>query len=195
MKKIVLTLVLLTLVGNLADLYASEKGKLYLGPGLMFGGRYDNLRMCVATAAGKKGGPAADIQFNIKYHFSESMALSFALPVLRPILFGALFKMLQFEPQFTLEFGFPIEEDVLLILGPGLGGSVHYGPDYNSDLNNRGDDFWAGGPMVSLLLGISYDGIGKKDTVGVRGYYIPLISQDRSLGTVIGVALEYVFYF
>ena len=43
-------------------------------PGLTFmaGGRYDNLRMCVGSSAGTKGGPIADGIFSIKFHSPES---------------------------------------------------------------------------------------------------------------------------
>jgi hypothetical protein len=43
---------------------AQEQKNLKLGFLIMAGGRYDNLRMCVATDSGVKGGPIADIMLH-----------------------------------------------------------------------------------------------------------------------------------
>jgi hypothetical protein len=152
--------------------------------------------MCVGSDAGVKGGPMADIQLVVRYSLSPEYAVSFKLPVMRPILFGTAFKVLQFEPEFTLEFRSPIKDDLTLVTGPGLGVSLHYGPDYKSDLNNRGDDFFAIGPYISMMAGLSFGGMTESGKVlGLRVIYVPLFSKEYPTGTVLGGALEYTMYF
>ena len=112
---------------------SAEAKDVSFGIHFMVGGRYDNIRMCVASPAGKKGGPIADIMFDTKFRVNDNLSIAFNLPVMRPILFAAAFKMLQFEPQFSFEFRKNIKDDKDLIIGPGLGASFHYGPDYKSD--------------------------------------------------------------
>jgi len=190
--------ILAILLFSLPALHADEaKGSPFsLGLMVIAGGRYDNLRMCVGSDAGVKGGPIADIMVTTRYRFSEKYALSFNLPVMRPILFGASFKMLQFEPEFRFEFNTPLRGELYLVNGPGLGGSFHYGPDYRSDPDNKGESFFAAGPFISYFLGISFKGPwNKRNVIGLRVFYSPLFSEERSTGTVLGGALEYTFYF
>ncbi|HMB01443.1 MAG TPA: hypothetical protein VKS21_10705, partial [Spirochaetota bacterium] len=77
-------------------------GEKYIGINFLFGGRYDNLRMCVGSPAGVKGGPIADIGLDIKVSLDNQHDLVINLPIMRPILFGAAFKMLQYEPSVSL---------------------------------------------------------------------------------------------
>ncbi len=161
----------------------------------MAGGRYDNLRMCVASPAGAKGGTMADIMFIKKHKLNENHSLSFNLPVMRPILFGLSFKMLQFEPELTLEYNKLINEKIDFVMGPGLGISFHYGPDYTSDLSNRSKSFFAMGPFLSWQTGIAFKKEANvKNLAGLKAFYAPLFSKDRATGTVIGGALVYTIY-
>lgn len=172
--------------------FANNRNNSSIGLSIMIGGRYDNLRMCVASPAGKKGGPVADVMFNSRFQLSPQTTIGFKLPVMRPILFGLAFKMLQFEPEFILEHTFKLNEKVNFILGPGLGTSFHWGPDYNSDTKTKNrDNFFAAGPFISNLFGFQFK--NQKDLnriVGIRTFYIPLFSKDRSSGTVLGAAFE-----
>lgn len=179
--------------------YTQEANKMSLGAKVMMGGRYDDVRMCVASDAGVKGGIIADIMLLTRYQTTKNTALVFELPLMRPILFAAAFKMLQFEPQFTYEFSIPINEDKSIFLGPGIGASLHYGPDYLSDQENKGPSFFAAGPLFSAILGYGYNNSnGKRRAIGIRGFYIPLFSQDYpaiSSGTVLGGVIEGHIYF
>ncbi len=85
-----------------------------------------------------------------------------------------------------------------MIFGPGVGVSFHYGPDYHSDRKNKGDSFFAAGPLISGLCGLGFNSSkGKKRMIGLRAFYIPLFSgeNDLSPGTVIGGVLEGHFDF
>jgi len=160
---------------------------------MMVGGRYDNMRMCVATPAGVKGGPIADIALDTRFAIGDNAAAAISLPLMRPILFGIAFKMLQFEPEVTLEFARGASDRAQFVVGPGLGVSLHYGPDYRSDTSNKGGSFFAAGPFVSCLLGVQSPGKRvKQRALGVRAFYVPLFSgaSDLSPGTVLGGALE-----
>jgi len=103
-----------------------------LGVKLRFGGRYDNIRMCVATPAGVKGGIAADISFFLEFGLSSDWSIHVDVPVFRPIVFAAAFKMLQFEPSVSFNYRYRTSGGTDLIVGPAVGLSLHYGPDYNS---------------------------------------------------------------
>lgn len=162
------------------------------GVNIMLGGRYDDLRMCVASPAGSKGGPIADIMLDARVHLDERTAIGLKLPVFRPLLFAFAFDMLQFEPEIFFERSVDINDDVSFVLGPALGVSLHYGPDYetSSDATNP-ESFFAAGPLVSCLLGIGFENSsGLLRIVGVRPFYIPLFSGERATGTVIGASLE-----
>ena len=180
------------------SIYGQDSDKVKNSYGILFmaGGRYDNFRMCVASPAGVKGGPIADIMFIAKNRLNESYSLTFNLPVMRPILFGLAFKMLQFEPELTLEYHKLINEKTNLVTGPGIGISFHYGPDYKSDLNNFGESFFAMGPILSWHAGIEFKKERViKSAVGLKAFYIPLFARDIPTGTVLGGALVYTYYF
>ena len=192
---LLLSMIMSIFVGNLL---ADNQNNTTLGIKVMAGGRYDNMRMCVGSDAGVKGGPIADVMLLFKKNIKPNVDLTLELPVMRPILFGAAFKMLQFEPQVSMEFNKQISSKSSLILAPGLGISFHYGPDYKSDLDNMGKSFFATGPIVSGLIGISYNGKNdKKRIIGIRLFYTSLFSDDTPLspGTVFGGVIESHFQF
>lgn len=196
MKKTML--VISVIISLIQGIYGQNSDKSKISHGILFmaGGRYDNLRMCVASPAGAKGGPIADIMFITKHKLNENYSLTFNLPLMRPILFGLAFKMLQFEPEVTLEFNKLINEKIDLVTGPGIGISFHYGPDYKSNLSNPGKSFFAMGPLFSWQTGIAFKKEGVvKSVAGLKAFYIPLFAKDRSSGTVLGGALLYTFYF
>lgn len=196
MKKTMLALIIL--IGLVQIIYGQDSNKSKNSFGILFmaGGRYDNLRMCVATPAGVKGGSMADIMFVTKHRLNDRYSLTFNLPIMRPILFGLAFKMVQFEPEFTLEYNKLINDKINLVTGPGIGISFHYGPDYKSDLTNLGELFFALGPFFSWQIGIQF----KKESIaksvaGLKAFYVPLFAMDRPTGTVLGGALFYAYYF
>lgn len=178
--------------------FAQSEGDFNVGILVMIGGRYDNLRMCVATPAGVKGGPIADIMLTGRYAISDLTGIGINLPVMRPILFGSAFHMLQFEPEVLVDFRIPTDNDeVVFVVAPSLGASFHYGPDYTSDSKNRGPSFFAAGPIAGVHTGIGFKGDNgdMKNFVGVKPFYAPLFSRDRGTGTVIGGTVEYSRYF
>jgi hypothetical protein len=172
--------------------FADDKGRTSLGFNFMIGGRYDNLRMCVGSPAGVKGGPIADIMFDIRRSFGNRHTIGFKLPVFRPILFGISFKMLQFEPEIIYEYGVSINGKVSNVIGTGLGISFHYGPDFRTEKNDTERiDFFAAGPFLSAFWGLQYKNRSSFDRLfGIRTFYTPLFSNKRSTGTVIGAAFE-----
>ena len=166
-------------------------------PGITFmaGGRYDDLRMCVASPAGIKGGPLADGMFSLKFFSLNSYDINLHIPVLRPILFGAAFKMLQFEPEFSFEFKKEMNSKIILVGGPGMGISFHYGPDYKSSKRNKGESFFAGGPIINGFLGIGILSKKKKTHyLLLKIFYTPLFAKNK-FGNVAGGALMYSYYF
>jgi hypothetical protein len=196
MKKVSAAVGILALLISARTAQGAEKADVSFGVLLMGGGRYDNLRMCVGSAAGVKGGPIADIMLVTKYTLSPRYALTFNLPVMRPILFGLRFDMLQFEPEFTFEYKIKVHEKRAFVLGPGLGLSLHHGPDYESDLDNRGESFFAAGPLFSWKFGLAFEREGvTRNEIGLKLFYIPLFAKDRGDGTVLGGALTFIHYF
>jgi len=161
---------------------------------VMGGGRYDDLRMCVGSPAGVKGGPIADVMFVTQFKRDDEKLVSLNIPVFRPILFGTAFKMLQFEPELNWENTKSMKNGKKLIHGPGFGLSFHYGPDYESDLDNRGEDFFAIGPMLNYSVGIALDNESRKK-LALKAFYIPLFGENENNGTVIGASLQYYYLF
>jgi hypothetical protein len=161
---------------------------------VMGGGRYDDLRMCVGSPAGIKGGPIADMMFVVQFKKDEKSLLSMNVPIFRPILFGTAFKMLQFEPEVIWEKNVVLKNGKNLIYGPGIGLSFHYGPDYESDLDDRGEDFYAFGPIINYSIGIALDNNQRKK-IALKTFYIPLFGENENNGTVIGTSLQYYHIF
>lgn len=164
------------------------------GINIMSGTRYDDLRMCVASEAGAKGGPIADIMLLSKHKINNNSSLLFKLPIFRPILFAAAFQMLQFEPELAWLKHYSITNSLSFSYYPSIGLSLNYGPDYKSDLENRRDSFFSTGPFFAFFTGLSF-GKNKNNTVGLKFFYIPLFSKNQGSGKVIGASLEYSYFF
>jgi hypothetical protein len=189
MKKIIIVLLIVMSFYTFGD-----TDKFSFGITVIAGGRYDNLRMCVASPAGVKGGPIADIFLNFTFPVKEEFNIAIKLPVMRPILFAAAFKMLQFEPEVDFIFKKPINDNLKFIGSAGVGISFHYGPDYTSDRDNRGESFFAIGPMITGNAGFGF-GSNKEQMLTLKAFYVPLFSKDYDVGTVIGGALDYTILF
>jgi len=190
MKKYLLVFASLAILAG--ALAAEEEAALAFGVHAVGGGRYDDVRMCVGSAAGVKGGPIMDVYLDVVLRTGATTDLVFSLPVMRPILFGAAFGMLQFEPQMTLEYT-PVRSD--FVFGGGLGAVFHYGPDYESSLEDRGEDFFASGPLLSGSVGRRIPAEQGYWLPGVKVFYAPLFSGGENLGTVLGAVLELHYRF
>ncbi len=190
-KKFALIILLLMIIP--AVLSAQEFKPVSIGINVTAGGRYDNVRMCVATG-GVPGGPIADIMLNTRFSPSNDFSFVLNFPVFRPILFAAAFSLLQFEPQLTFEFRTKISEKLYFVGGPGLGVSLNYGPDYHSSFNSRGMPFFSAGPIVSSLFGLGFYSGKTYMVTGLRIFAIPLFSDTLS-GVVLGGAFDVSFYF
>ncbi len=157
---------------------------------IMTGARYDNLRMCVATPADVKGGPMADAAFMVKIS-GDKLDGGFKIPLFRPIMFGLAFQMVQFEPEAFLRF--PLGTDSSWTIMPGTGVSVHFGPDYHSDTKNRGESFWAAGPIASVSI---LKKVGKRENeIGLRPFVTSLFGENDRKGIVAGCSFEYLIQF
>lgn len=174
---------------------AEENGQISFAIHILAGGRYDDVRMCVGSPAGIKGGPIMDAYFDIRYSINENSALILNIPIFRPILFGAAFQMLQFEPQLSYEYCFGQPGQPRFVVGAGLGLVFHYGPDYKSSADNKGESFFAMGPLVSAFSGILLEGNSGNWMPGLRLFYSPLFSPDYKTGQVLGGGLELHYEF
>jgi hypothetical protein len=200
------TIALLPLAAVLAaplEAHAGDDGKLLVfGIKVSAGGRYDNVRMCVGSAAGVKGGPAMDIALYAEFGLKADTSLVVTLPVMRPILFGAAFRMLQFEPEVALAFRQDAGGTLDLIVGPTVGLSFHYGPDYTSSRSGpgRGPSFFAMGPRIGVTLGLDFKRPDEKFNfqLGLHPYATTLFSAgdpEEHRGVVLGGTLDGVFRF
>lgn len=179
-----------------ATITAGEDRSVTFGFHILAGGRYDNVRMCVGSPRGVKGGPIMDVYADIRFPLSENGTLALNIPIMRPILFAAAFEMLQIEPQLTYEYRFPVESGKPgLVLGGGFGLVFHYGPDYNSDPDNRGESFFAMGPLISASAGILLEGKSGTWIPGVKAFYAPLFSPDYDRGHTFGGGVELHYEF
>ncbi len=194
MKRVALSfaLLLFSVFSLLSQVQTTKQN--FFGLLIMAGGRYDDVRMCIATPAGVKGGPIGDIMFAVKHRINDKHAFSFNLPVMRPILFGAIFKMLQLEPEAAFQMFTPINNKIDFIHGPGIGLSFHYGPDYRSDSENPSKSFFAMGPMVTYQAGLAFKG-KRENSLTFKAFYTPLFANGYANGTVAGGALQYAIYF
>jgi hypothetical protein len=198
-KTIIALMALIWTLAYSTSAFAAEGDQAYvLGIKIRAGGRYDNVRRCVASSKGTPGGPAADISAFAEIPVGNDKALQIDLPVFRPILFAAAWGMLQFEPSATFRFRVADGGDIDWILGPTLGVSLHYGPDYQSDLHER--KFFAMGPIIGGYVGLDF--LEPKDTfnfeLGLTPYIIPLFGVDDSKnhkGIVAGALLDASFRF
>jgi hypothetical protein len=165
---------------------AAPDDEVVLGVKVRFGGRYDDVRMCVASDPGVKGGIAADVSFFMEFGVHADWALHVDLPVFRPILFAASFGMLQFEPAVTAKYRVRTGGSVDVLVGPTLGLSMHYGPDYRSASSGAGrsPSFFAMGPTVGGYVGLDFLRPGKAFNfqIGVSPYVSPLFSIGDPAG-------------
>lgn len=178
------------------------KNSFVFGVKVRAGGRYDNVRMCVGSPAGVKGGPAADVSFFMEFGMAGNKALQVDIPLFRPILFAASFDMLQFEPSVILRYRRLMAGNTDFIAGPSLGVSLHYGPDYKSESSgeNRTESFFAMGPIIGGYFGFEFKRQDKALNIelGVSPYVTPLFSINDPLnhsGVVIGGTLDLSFRF
>jgi hypothetical protein len=157
----------------------------------MAGGRFDNVRRCVATSPGTKGGPMADIMLTRVFQLSSDKSIRVNLPVMRPVLFALAFKMLQFEPEANLFIQSPKNEAKNFFVSPGLGFSLNYGPDYMSDNGSDADKFFSYGPTFSLQAGKVF-AHKKPSSASIRLFYTPLFANGSGKnGTVLGASFQY----
>jgi hypothetical protein len=137
---------------------ASGQSGMTLSTRARMGARYDDVRMCVATPAGVNGGPAGDVSFLFSWSAGGDRRLELDLPVMRPILFGAAFRMLQFEPSVALTFVLDRTASRELRAGPVAGLSFHHGPDEDSEPSGEGrtDAFFSMGPFAGATGSIAF---------------------------------------
>jgi hypothetical protein len=181
---------------------AQSSDALVFGFKVQAGGRWDNVRMCVATPAGAKGGPAFDVSLFAEIGMLQNTSLVVDLPVMRPALFALAFDMLQFEPTVSLHFRQPTSGAVDFIVGPSLGATLHYGPDYQSGSEGaeRGPSFFALGPRFGGYFGLDFKRPGElfNFQLGAHPYFSPLIAVGDPAdhcGAVLGGMLEGTFRF
>ncbi|MFH1532110.1 MAG: hypothetical protein ABIK09_15400 [Pseudomonadota bacterium] len=174
--------------------------EIVLGVKLRFGGRYDDVRMCVASAPGVKGGMAADVSFFMDFGVRENWVIHVDLPVFRPILFAMAFKMLQFEPSVTAKYRVRTGGAVDVIVGPTLGVSMHYGPDYRSAGSGAGRtaSFFAMGPTFGGYLGLDFPRPDQAFNFqfGISPYVTPLFAigdPDGHRGVIAGGLVDALF--
>ncbi len=193
MKKIIILCLLLLAA---VPIFSENNRTVSIGIHLLAGGRYDNVRMCVGSPKGIKGGPIMEIYVDIRFALSDEGTLTINIPVMRPILFGAAFKMLQFEPQVTYEHRFQKNPDKPgFLVGGGLGIIFHYGPDFNSTPEERGDSFFSIGPLITGNIGMLLEGKSGTWIPGLKAFYSPLFSADYVTGHVFGGGFELRYEF
>lgn len=188
-------LLILIFVSSFYYVSAQDSPTVTIGLHLLAGGRYDDVRMCVGSPAGVKGGPIMDVYLDIRFPLENNNFLIVNIPIMRPILFGAAFQMLQFEPQVTFEHRFDNGDKPGFVIGGGLGLVFHYGPDYNSSPDNRGASFFAMGPLFTGSAGLLIEGKYGNWIPGVKAFYSPLFSADYITGQVLGGGLELHYEF
>jgi len=181
---------------------SNESRAVILGIAVRVGGRFDNVRMCIATPAGAKGGPSADVSLFADIGVSDSASVRVNIPLMRPILFAAAFRMLQFEPEIGLIFRKRTGGSVDVVAGPTLGLSFHYGPDYLSERSGAGrrPSFFAMGPQLGGYVGLDFVRPEERFNfqLGLSPYVAPLFGVDdpgEHRGVVVGGLLDGWFRF
>ncbi|MDC7125541.1 MAG: hypothetical protein PQJ46_08230 [Spirochaetales bacterium] len=192
MKKLSLLLIFLLFMSF--SVSAIEQGDFSIGVSFAAGGRYDNVRMCVASPAGFPGGFAMEpAGLVLEYGVTDNFGIGAYIPLGRPLIFALNTQMLQFLPELVFSIHVPITDTLDFVLHPALGASLHYGPDYLSDADNRGEDFFAAGPRVSLLGGVEIKhSSGQEFVFGLKPYFEYLFSDYRS-GYVIGGEFDFQY--
>ena len=193
----VIAVLFLALAFNTLCTDAATNDPIQFGLKIRAGGRYDNVRKCVASPTGTKGGIAADISAFAEFPVSDGTLIHVDLPVMRPILFAAAFNMLQFEPTVALKFYDTSPGNVGWVAGPVLGVSLNYGPDYKSETNGVGRtaSFFSMGPIVGAYAGLDFRRPGEAFNfqLGLSPYVIPLFGvgdPENHQGVVIGGLLD-----
>lgn len=170
-----------------------------VGIKLRGGGRYDDVRMCVATPAGVRGGMAGDISLLFELPVGRRVALHFDIPVMRPIVFATATQMLQLEPSAGVLFRAATAPRVHVVGGPVLGLSLHYGPGVDSEPSGPGRtaDFFAAGPILGGYVGLDFVRPGRvfNFQLGLSPYVTPLWRPDGEAGVVVGGLLDASFRF
>ena len=198
-KRLFLIIIIIVLSFNV---YSQEEKKektvsahsFTLGFSFAAGGRYDPVRMCVASPKDAEGGPAFEfLALVFEYKINWFLGIGAYIPIGRPILFGAAFKMLQFLPESILSLHIPIIPIMDLLINFGFGTSFHYGPDIHSTLTERGASFFAAGPRISVLVGPEFT-LKEKFIliVGAKPYLEYLISENIN-GAVVGGEIDFQF--
>jgi len=160
-----------------------------LGLLAMAGGRYDDVRKCVASPVGTKGGPIADLMLTYTVPINQKKSLRLNLPVMRPLLFALAFKSLQFEPEIHLLSSTTNETGNRFQVIPGIGLSLNYINEYD----NPADEprYFSMGPIFSIQTALSLNESSSR-SLGLRVFYSPLFSAgDGRNGTVAGLTLMY----
>ena len=181
---------------------ATSGDPMLYGFATRFGGRYDNVRMCVGSPAGAKGGPAGDVSVFVDVPACRGASLHVDLPVMRPILFAFAFKMLQFEPSASLRFIGKKTGGNGWVAGPALGVSLNYGPDYRSENSGGGrtTSFFSLGPTIGGYAGLDFRRPGETFNfqLGISPYVTPLFGIDdpgNHKGVVVGCLVDGLFRF
>jgi hypothetical protein len=189
---------------SVSGLYAETaiNDPLRFGIKIRIGGRYDNVRKCVASKTGTKGGIAADISGFADFPVGTGTSVHIDIPVMRPILFAFAFHMLQFEPTVALKFYDKTSNKIGWVAGPALGVSLHYGPDYKSEASGPGrtPSFFAVGPIVGAYAGLDFRRPGEAFNfqLGLSPYITPLfgvVDPQNHRGVVIGGLVDGIFCF
>lgn len=185
----------------LADVTLRAQRLVHLGLIVSGGGRFDNVRLCTATGDGTRGGPSGDVAATFDFTVGDSSLLRVTVPVMRPILFGAAFAMLQFEPEVSWLWRKALSAKMALLFGPTAGLIVHYGPDYKSAASGagRGPDFFAMGPKLGGTIALDWPRADRAFgmQLGLSPYVAPLFGIDDPAahrGVVVGGTLGFGVY-
>ena len=166
---------------------AQESKGVSLGFHILAGGRYDNVRMCVGSPAGVPGGPIGEIYVDVRFPLGENGTVALNIPLFRPIVFAFAFDMIQIEPLVMYEHRFEQQNGMTPVVGAGLGMVFHYGPDYRSSADKRGESFFSIGPLFSGFAGLK---MGESNlTAGIKGFISPLFTRDQPSGIVVSGGL------
>ncbi len=184
---------MLLMIFTASGLAAQEERGVSVGVHILGGGRYDNVRMCVGSPAGVPGGPIGEFYVDIRIPVSEQGTVVVNIPIFRPIVFAVAFKMLQLEPLVMYEHLLGEGPGTRPVVGGGLGIVFHYGPDYHSSPESRGEPFFSIGPLFNGFACLT---LGRSNfTAGLKAFLSPLFTPGRPAGIVAGGGLEIHYKF
>ena len=133
-----------------------------------------------ADKGSNKASDEAEIALFVEIEISRKVSTTINLPVFRPLLFGAAFRMLQLEPDVFLNFRHQLSQGLDLVFGPTAGLVLHYGPDYDSgpDDEQRGPSFFAIGPKLGAFVALDFKRPGESFNfqLGLNPYFAPLFA-------------------